>query len=243
VILSRVVPSGDEPLDLESADARARLVELYRPPREDWLRLNLIGSVSGSATGSDGTSESLTNPIDRKILNVIRALSDVVVVGAATVRAEGYFVPREAALAIVSRSGDFSGHRIVDKGRSDAVVVLCPAAAVARARATLGMSVAAVVAVPDVDGSLTAEAIVDALHARGYRSVVAEGGPELASGLLLGGVVDELCLTTSPILNGAGVPLFGANEFADHPLTLTQLLLDASGTTYARWRLAATATG
>lgn len=237
MILTPVFPSGAHPIDFESADARDRVTELYRPPREDWLRLNLIGSVSGSAAGPDGTSQTLTNPVDRILLNIIRALSDVVVVGAASVRAEGYFVPRYGTLAVVSGSGDFTGHNIKDTGTHGTVVILCPAAAVDRARATMGMSDVTILPVPDVGGSLTVERIVSALRGAGYRSIVAEGGPALATQLVLGGVVDELCLTTSPVLNGGNLPLFGTHEFEGHPLALSQLLIDDDGATYARWQL------
>ncbi len=104
VIVRRVFPTAGEPIDLDVPDARDLLTALYEPSRPGQVRLNLIGSVSGSATGSDGTSETLTNSADRMILKVIRSLADVVVVGAATVRAEGYFVPRSAALAVVTRT-------------------------------------------------------------------------------------------------------------------------------------------
>jgi riboflavin biosynthesis pyrimidine reductase len=237
VILTRAFPAGSESIDLDAADARDRVRALYRPRSEHWVRLNLIGSVSGSATGSDGTSETLTSPTDRLLLGVIRSLSDVVLVGAASVRAEGYSVPRTGALAIVSRGGDFTGHRIRDTEGRGSVLVLCPAAAVERARDTIGRSDARIVAVPDVEGSLTSDAILGALHREGYASIVAEGGPSLATQLVTSGVVDELCLTISPVLNGGRVPLFGAKEFADHPLVLDQLLLDESGASYARWTL------
>lgn len=237
MILTPVYPTADAPIDLGAEDARERITGLYRPPSSDWLRLNLIGSVSGSATGPDGTSETLTNPVDRTILNVIRSLSDVVVVGAASVRAEGYFVPRNGVLAVVSRTGDFSGHNITGTGSRGTVVVLCPAASADRARATMDLPDVSVIPVPDLDGSLTAKAIVTALRDAGYRSIVAEGGPELATLLTLGGVVDELCLTTSPVLNGGAMPLFGAREFEDRPLTLRSLLIDEAGFSYARWAL------
>ena len=237
MILTPVFPTAGSPIDLESVDAKSLLTELYRPPRAEWLRLNLIGSVSGSATGPDGTSETLTNLADRMLLGVIRAMSDVVVVGAASVRAEGYFVPRKGALAVVSRSGDFSGHRIKDTGAHGSVLILCPAGVAERARATMGLADVTIVPVPDVDGSLTADAIVASLRTAGYRSIVAEGGPALATQLLLGGVVDELCLTTSPVVNGGTLPLFGSQAFDGHPLTLDQLLIDDDGFTYARWGL------
>jgi riboflavin biosynthesis pyrimidine reductase len=238
VILRRLVPQPDESVDLDAADARARISEFYRLPRPDWLRLNLVGTVSGAATGPDGTSESITNPVDRLILRVIRSLADVVLVGAASVRAEGYFVPRTAALAVVSRSGDFSHRQLASNEDHGPILVLCPAASVDRVRATVGDPSVRPIAVPDTAKSLSAPAIVTALRSEGYASIVAEGGPTIAAELVAGGVVDELCLTTSPMLNGAALPLLGASQFDPIPLDLTQLLVDDSGATYARWSMA-----
>jgi riboflavin biosynthesis pyrimidine reductase len=242
VILTAVFPSAGEPIDLDAIDARDRIAELYRPPRADWVRLNFIASVSGSAKGPDGTSETLSSATDRLVLKAIRSLADVVVVGAASVRAEGYFVPKNGVLAVVSRSGDFSGHRIKARALDDVenpgrLLVLCPTGVADRARESIGLAGATIVPVADVDGSLTAQTIVTALHTEGYQSIVAEGGPALATQLVLGGVVDELCLTTSPVLNGGELPVFGATAFAQHALTLDQLLADGDGFTYARWRL------
>jgi riboflavin biosynthesis pyrimidine reductase len=239
VILSRVFPGSAVSIDLESADARDQLADLYRPPREDWLRLNLIASVSGGATGSDGTSETLTNAADRKLLGVIRSLADVVLVGAASVRAEGYFVPRRAALAVVTSSGDLSGHRITSSGERGPLIVLCPAGSVGRVRSTVGSAAVRVIPVDDVHGILAATDIVAALRAEGFASIVSEGGPALAAHLLHGGVVDELCLSTSPTLNGANIPVFGAAETDDLPLRLDQLMVDDASGVYARWLVGA----
>ena len=237
MILRRVFPNADQSIDLDAADARERLTALYEPTRSAGVRLNLVGSVSGSATGPDGTSESLTSATDRLILKTIRSLSDVVVVGAATVRVEGYFVPRAGALAVVSRSGDMSQHRLKGTGNGGTLIVLCPASAVERARETMRTPGVRVIAVPDAGLSLAAPDIVSALRGEGYASIVVEGGPQLAALFVTGGVVDELCLTTSPLLNGTRDPLFGAAEFDPHALRLAQLLVDDSGTTYARWTL------
>jgi riboflavin biosynthesis pyrimidine reductase len=238
VILTPVFPEAKDAIALDGADARDRLTELYRPPREDWLRLNLIGSVSGSATGSDGTSETLTNPADRLLLGVIRMLADVVLVGAESVRAEGYFVPRRAALAIVTGSGDLTGHRITSTGQRGPLLVLCPASAETRARETIGDENAKVIVIPDEAGLLAATDIVAALRGAGLRSIVSEGGPNLASHLLHGDVVDELCLSTSPLLNGANTPLFGSSEFPGRALTLRSLMVDSASGVYARWAIA-----
>jgi riboflavin biosynthesis pyrimidine reductase len=237
VILTRIFPASGDPIDLQNDGAREQLIELYRPPRDPWFRLNLIASVSGNAVGTDGTSETLTNAADRMLLGVIRGLADVVVVGAASVRTEGYFVPRTAALAVVTSSGDLSGHRITTTGQRGPLVVLCPASAAGRARASLGEVPARILSLPDVDGSIAPDEIVAALHGEGYRSIVCEGGPKLAAHLVGGGVVDEACLSTSALLNGSRVPIFGQAELGPVPVALTQLLVDSESGLYARWAI------
>ncbi len=228
----RIFPRAGESIPIEAQDSRGRLAELYRLEGEHWMRVNLIARVDGSAAGTDGTSETLTNRVDRAILGVLRRSSDVVLVGAASVRAEGYQLPRSVPLAVVTSSGDLAGHRVstADSGR---VIVLCPSSAASAARAS--MATADVMVVPDIDGRLTPGEIVAALGARGLGRIVCEGGPELATQFLRADLVDELCLSTSPAIGGPQLPMLGGLDAGPLPLDLRQLLVDDSGTLYARW--------
>lgn len=240
--LTRVIPAGSATIDLESADARDALIELYRPPETRWLRLNLITSVSGNAVGIDGTSETLTNRADRAILGVIRSLADAVLVGAASVRTEGYFMPRRAALAIVTASGDLTGHRITVTDDRGPVVVLCPSEAVDAVHRTLDGIDARILELPHVGGVIAAAEIVSALRSAGYESIVCEGGPQLAAHLVSGGLVDEACLSVSPLFNGSTVALFGGAHVDPVSLELTQLIADDASGLYARWAVKANPT-
>jgi riboflavin biosynthesis pyrimidine reductase len=231
-VLRRVVPAAESAVESVDLEDRARLLELYAPPRAEWLRLNLVASVSGSAAGSDGTSETLTSRADRRILGVIRELADAVLVGANSVRAEGYQLPKRAPLAIVTRSGDLGGHRLGDSERQ--AVVFGPESARAAAAASIDARFVAV-----VDDSIPT--LLAALRDEGYTSIVCEGGPNLAAQLIAANAVDELCLTTSPRLNGNALPLLGAGAADEVPVTLDQLLVDDDGTLFARWRLSSPA--
>ncbi|CAN5176329.1 pyrimidine reductase family protein [soil metagenome] len=230
MILARVHPGPAEAFELDAAGTRERLLELYSPPAGPWVRLNLVTSVSGSAAGSDGTSETLTSAADRRILGVIRELADVVLVGAQSVRAEGYVRPKRAPLAVVTGSGDLEGHRITGRD-GPPIVVLCPPDAEARARASLPDAEIITVAGP----RMSAPDILSALREHGFASVVCEGGPGLARQLVVAGVVDEVCLTTSPRLTGVTLPLFGAGAFPEVGVELAHLILDEESTLYARW--------
>ncbi|MDQ4138632.1 MAG: dihydrofolate reductase family protein [Actinomycetota bacterium] len=238
----RVFPTDDqagpaEVVDLDDDGSRERLLDWYRPESEYWVRLNLISTVSGSAAGPDRTSESITTSADRRILGVIRQLSDVVLVGAGTVRVEGYQLPKRAALAIVTASGDLGGHHLPADTRADQLFVVCPASAVGRARDSLGDAAATFVELRSHDDGLDAREIVDALRNRGLRSIVSEGGPKLAAQLIAAGLLDEMCLSQAPYLGGADIPAFepGGNEL--RKLRLTQLLIDDESVTYSRWHV------
>jgi riboflavin biosynthesis pyrimidine reductase len=232
VILSRVHPAPAETLELDARATRAQLLEWYRPATAKWLRLNLVTSVNGSAAGSDGTSETLSSTADRRILGVIRELSDVVLVGAASVRAEGYQLPRRSTLAIVTVSGNLVGHRLTTDDPKR-IIVMCPHDAVARVRETLGEATFIIVDAPG--GRIPAKPLVDALRAAGYNSIVCEGGPDLAGQLVAAQLVDEICLTTSPTLSPVTLPPLRPQLTSTVSLELHQLILDSAGSFYARW--------
>jgi len=228
VILRAVFPAVGEPIDLATDDARSRLGALYATPNAEWLRVNLVLSVDGSTAGSDGTSATLTAGADRKVLGAIRRSADVVLVGAESVRREGYVLPRTAPLAIVTGGGDLSGHQLgdTDPGR---VFVLCPASAADRVSAAVPD--ATVITLPDEAGRMSAADIVGVLRSRGLSSIVCEGGPSLAAQLLREHQVDELCLTTSPRVGGSPHPL----SVDSVELQLAHLAVDDAGVVFARW--------
>ncbi|GAA3294204.1 pyrimidine reductase family protein [Streptomyces cinereospinus] len=73
----------------------AELAEAYAYPepgpgeRVAWLRANMVSTLDGAAQ-HDGKSQPISNATDMRIFGTLRALADVVVVGAETVRQEGY---------------------------------------------------------------------------------------------------------------------------------------------------------
>ena len=231
-VLDGAIEAGGDPFDVQTEAGRERLERLYLPQQADWLRINLIVSVSGSAAGTDGTSESLTNRTDRRILGVIRRQADLVLVGAASVRAEGYRIPSTTTLGIVTGTGDLTGHRI-DAEETGRLVVFCPSAAAARVAATLpGCTV---VEVPDEDGRLAPVALLAAARATGARAIVCEGGPSLAAQLASIDAVDEVCLTTAPMLTGTTLPSLGGTAFTPVALRPGLLMTDENGALYSRW--------
>ncbi|QEO10167.1 dihydrofolate reductase family protein [Protaetiibacter larvae] len=238
MILTPVHPEPAEPIRLGEPDARDRLRERYRrAPGAHGIRVNLIASVDGSARGDDGTSESLSNRADRAVLGAIRAESDAVLVGAASLRAEGYLLPRTARLAVLTASGEFGSAQVGEVTDPEKLLVLGPEAARARTDATLTTPHRFIALPTGANGLAELPAAIEAIAAAGAPAIVCEGGPSLAAALLDAGLVGELCLSTSPRLVGGSLPVLGDRRRPAVPLELAGLLLDDAGGLYARWLL------
>lgn len=234
MIVTRHLPHPVAQIDLDDAAANGSLDELYRPRRDTWLSINLVASIDGAASGSDGTSGTLTRGADRRILGAIRRNSSTVLVGAATVRAEGHLFPRSTSLAVATQSGDLTGHALPRDLAPGRLVVVCPTSAVSLVERTLGDIPATILGI-DTD-VVTAHALIGALRDNGFQTIVCEGGPTLASQLIDANLVDELCLTTSPVIAGSHDGAIRALTVSHrHDLELGQLLTDSSDSVYARW--------
>ena len=235
MIVTEVVPRTLASADVATDDGREWLRERYRRPEDAYLRLNMITTLTGAASGSDGTSESLTGRVDRRILGVIRAEADVVLVGAQSVRAEGYIVPRSSRLAIVTSSGDLTGHRLSlgADAAADQVLLLCPEAKAAEL--TERAWERGVQVVPVAGGErLDPRAVVEALAERGLRRVVCEGGPSLATQFADARLIDEYCISVAPVVEPVERPFLSV---AVRPETeVAGALVDESGFSYLRLR-------
>jgi len=228
----RVLSPAGDPIDTDAPDARERIAALYPAPG---LRVNLVASIDGGTSDAAGTSAGLTTGADRLILGAIRSVSDTVLVGAATLRAEGNLVPRSTHLTVLTTTGDFTGADVRDDIEEGRILVVGPSSVEERARRTFRAPFEYFAV--DGDRAVPLPVMLDALRDRGLERIVCEGGPRLAGQLLAAGLVDELCLTTVPRLLGHPSVLFGGARPGPRDLELAQLLADDGGALYARWRV------
>lgn len=236
-------------VDLDAAYAYpAEVVGAGRP----WVRANMVASLDGAAQAGDGLSDGLSSPGDKRVFKVLRALADVVLVGASTVRKEGYRPPRpnpayaparEAAgrppvpvIAIASRGLelDFSAP-LFTEALVPTVVLTGPASdpdRLARARAVADVVVAGGPGAAGVDPG----AAVDALAARGWTRILTEGGPHLLGQLVAAGRLDELCLTLGPLLVGGPATRITDGPAPGVPRSMAlHTLLEEDGFLFARY--------
>ncbi len=191
------------------ATAPEELVALYRDP-PDGLRANMIMSLDGAAS-FDGVAGPLSDANDQNLLLALRGYADVVLVGAGTVRAEGYGPVRLTADQVAERRDRWGTDAIppiavvTHTGRVPASLFAEPAqrpilvttALVARDRPQLAEHADLLIA---GDSAVNLTAALRALQARGMRRILCEGGPTLLDELVAGDLVDEMCLTISPTL-------------------------------------------
>lgn len=201
--------------------ADSELARLYAYPRQlarPWVRANMVTSADGAATLA-GRSEGLSGKADKLVFNLLRGLADVILVGAGTARTEKYGPahPHQAAalwpqlragrpatppIAVVTRrlDLDLSAPLFTQAPADSRTIVITTAAAPAEPRS------AAVAAGADVvvagQDTVDLRVAVEALAQRGHLRVLAEGGPRLLGEITGTGLLDELCLTISPLLAG-----------------------------------------
>lgn len=234
--MRRIFPDPTDSLD---DDALVAAYAVARPPATH-LRLNFVSSADGAVTLA-GRSGGLSNPGDRRVFLLLRDLCDVVLAGAGTVRAEGYGparpgpdrqARREAlGLAPVPPVAVVSGSLALDPDSplftqaTVRTIVLTCAAAPADRRAALAR-VADVVDAGDI--AVDPAAALATLAERGLVRVLSEGGPVLFGTLAAAGLVDDLCLTVSPVLAGPGADriITGAGGEPPRRLDLVHALED-----------------
>ena len=224
----------------ETLDETA-LAEVYAPPAGPWLRANFVSTLDGAATGANGRSGTINTAADGVVFRLLRRLSDVVVVGAGTIRAEGY--TRLGAedggplpLAVVSNSARVPQALLAPApGRGDVLLVThraAPADAVEAARRALGDAGVLLCGDDAVDLPELRRQLTD----RGMPRVLTEGGPSLLGAMLSAGVVDELDLTWSPVAVGGDQGRIARAPAFEVPLA-PMALVEGDGTVMGRWRV------
>lgn len=220
------------------------LHDLYDPGENPCLRAGFVLATDGGIA-YDGGSRPLQSSADEGVFHALRAVADAVVVGAGTARSEQYgpVRPRPAGVAwrgrharlpvpplvIVSRSLDLDP--AARCFQASTVVVTCESADPVR-RGRLAEVADVVVAGAD---RVDLPAAVGELHERGLTRLLCEGGAQLLTGLLKAGLVDELCLTLTPLLVGNAPQLITEPLSSPRPLELRHLVDGGGSVLLARY--------
>ncbi|MFI9722248.1 bifunctional diaminohydroxyphosphoribosylaminopyrimidine deaminase/5-amino-6-(5-phosphoribosylamino)uracil reductase RibD [Streptomyces sp. NPDC052396] len=167
-------------------------------------------TLDGRSAAADGSSRWITSAAARADVHRLRAEADAVVVGSGTLHAD------DPQLAVRGIEGAVQPLRVVVDARAtirpdarildDAAATLVVTGEDADTRHLPG---AEVLRLPLRDGRVPIPEMLTALHARGVRSVLLEGGPVLAGAFLEAGAVDRVIGYLAPALLGAGPAALG----------------------------------
>lgn len=231
------------------SDEQLHALYAYPAGGQPCLRVNFVSTLDGAAA-ADGKSGPLGGPGDRRVFETLRDLADVVLVGAGTVRSEGYGGAKISGaqqfqrlargqgavppIAVVTASGKLDPALRVFTEAAEPTIVFVSAAA---AQADLdAMTAAGAVVIVCGAERVDLMAALDALAGRGLRKVLCEGGPRLFGELIEHDMVDELCLTISPLLAAGDAPRIASSSTAGlRAMTPAHLLLDDAGVLLGRW--------
>lgn len=209
-------------------------VTRHAPADRPWVMANFVAGLDG-AVAVDGKVGPLTSPADQRVFHHLRGLADVVLVGAGTVRAEGYGPIRPSAaqrderrirgqqpvppVAVISASLNFDVEAPFFTAAETPPIVICPQASDPARRERLAEHAEVLVA-----GEVAVDLGQTLRELRGRHGdlVLCEGGPALLSELLAVGLLDELCLTVAPLTGGDPLRLVGGDTRP--PLTEFELV-------------------
>ena len=255
--MRKLLPGPAAEVDLlDVYPAAARTPPAGRP----WVMVNMIASADG-AVAVGGASRGLGSPADQAVFQAVRACADWILVGAGTVRAERYRLPRPSAaaletrrqagrsdrpsLAVVSASLDFDPGlpMLADQrpGEARPLILTGPDAPRDRAEHLAGTAEVVRLEPPTAPPAEAARigspaAALGELGRRGAKVVLSEGGPTLNAWLADAGMIDELCLSIAPLLAGGPSPRLIHGAALAGPLTLELAhLLEEDGMLFARY--------
>ncbi|MFM1953157.1 MAG: hypothetical protein RL187_366 [Actinomycetota bacterium] len=192
----------------------------------------MVTDSAGRTQGSLGTSEGITRGVDRALLSLLREMSDVVVVGATTVRRESVPLPRSTPLVVLTRSGNLDSHQLRSRGfPNERLIVVVPPEHQQRASAGLG----------DVAHELlpwnleSPGALLDEIRTHtAARHVLVEGGRTTWE--FFAPETDELLVSSTPPPKEAegGIPPWWPSSSS--PWSLAGLLTDDAKMLYYRYQ-------
>ncbi|WP_327026728.1 bifunctional diaminohydroxyphosphoribosylaminopyrimidine deaminase/5-amino-6-(5-phosphoribosylamino)uracil reductase RibD [Micromonospora sp. NBC_01739] len=186
-------------LGVRAAEAEQGNIAWLTAMRRGWPYViwKYAATLDGRSAAADGTSMWITSEAARMDVHALRATVDAVIVGVGTVLADD---PRLTVRNL--RDGSLAIRQplrvVVDSaGRT-------PTDAQVRDGAARTWIATAAEVGADPDGGVDLPALLAALHTRGVRAVLLEGGPRLAGAFLAAGLVDRVVGYLAPRLLGAG---------------------------------------
>ena len=209
----RISPQPEKILDI------SQLPDLYSWPEKPWIRANMVQSLDGSVLDEYGSTELITNDIDKSIFRTLRQLSDVVVVGSKTVKFNKYQnikiseqnqnlrkkfklkpIPR---LAIITNQLNLDNNFFTDWQDDLAPIIYTHQENQSKIDNFKNLAEVVFCGKNQVD----LKAIKKDLIQKSFKRILCEGGPTLLNSMFQNNLIDELDLTLQVKLSKSSNPL------------------------------------
>ncbi len=189
-----------------------------RNHRRPFVVLKCAATLDGQLATRTGDSKWITNKASRKYVHRLRHWVDAIVVGAGTIRADNpslttrleNFDGRDPLRVILDArlSTDPRAKVFTQPSRAGTLVAISPLADPERCALFQRCGVELLV-LPEKEGMIDLDCLVEALGQRGVVSLLIEGGGRVVHSALAAGVVNKLFLFFAPKLLGGndGVPM------------------------------------
>jgi len=147
------------------------LAETYAWPSADnahqtHVRLNMAIRVDGGFVDAEGKSKGVSSSEDRRLLKIIRSGAQAILVGANTIRAEGWNLPETGMLFVLTRTEDLPWETCPDRNR-----------------------------VRTISGMTSPQQILQIIREAGGHNILIEGGGSVARQFAAKNLFDDVCLT------------------------------------------------
>jgi riboflavin-specific deaminase-like protein len=222
------------------------------PPDRPYVVLNFAITLDGQATLGSRGAAAIGSETDHRLMRELRATVDGLLHGAGSVRVHNFapivpegLVQRRIARGLApqplgtvfTRSGDLDPQNRYFSGRPP--LVFTANSSVEELEARLGPRATVIGSGATEVDVRTALGVMRARF--GLRTVLCEGGPILAHGLLAAGCLDEVFVTLAPKIGSdrAALRLVEGPPFSDETIPLLDLMhvLTEGGELYLRYRV------
>ncbi len=180
-----------------------------------FVTLKLAMSMDGRIATSQGDSRWITGEAARKYVHLLRYRHDAILVGSGTLKADDPSLDvrgsgKKQIIKVVldsNASSVSSGSRILKSG--DPVIVFYSGERIP-VRPGTAVKKVEYIGIPEIRSLLSWRHILEELGKRNIRSLLVEGGGNVAGSLVNEGLVNELCFFYGPMLIGSeGLPGVG----------------------------------
>jgi diaminohydroxyphosphoribosylaminopyrimidine deaminase/5-amino-6-(5-phosphoribosylamino)uracil reductase len=207
-------------LTREAARLNARFLVSARAGRP-FVLLKAALTLDGRIATASGDSRWITAPAERRQARWLRRLHDAVLIGVGTALADDPLLlpsPRTrrpfTRVVLDSRLRLPAASRLVRTASAGTPLVVISLSAPGSRRRGLERPGVTLLEVRAEGGRVSLPDALEALRARGIRSLMAEGGSEVLGAFLAGRLVDEVALFRAPLLLGGrgSLPAFGGPD-------------------------------